>query len=253
MAPQAAPAAAPAADGYLQGISDESFEVLQHFGPEAPAKLNAYACQAEEAVLEALQHQQAQAQRIAQLEQYASDVQDVMAAAQSRMNAMMRILSNPDILADYTDKFFGPEGPAYTPTPSEQARESLAQGMQQVEGDQPLMPRAGDPMDPAMNGDMAAYQQQLAYQQQEQAEAEEASQEAELERRWQLAQQQGQPAPGFQRPQMGGIPAATAPNGNPQAFWGSFSQTMLSNPTEAWKLIDQASPDVLRRKVLVVE
>ena len=39
-------------DGYLSQISDTSLEVLEHFGAEAPAKLNAYACALEDRLIE---------------------------------------------------------------------------------------------------------------------------------------------------------------------------------------------------------
>ena len=48
--PWTAPSAA-ASDEYLQNVSSESLEVLQHFGAEAPALLNRYACVVEDALL----------------------------------------------------------------------------------------------------------------------------------------------------------------------------------------------------------
>ena len=39
-------------DSYLSQISDTSLEVLEHFGAEAPAKLNAYACALEDQLIE---------------------------------------------------------------------------------------------------------------------------------------------------------------------------------------------------------
>ena len=39
-------------DAYLSQISDESLEVLEHFGAEAPVLLNQYACAVEDALIE---------------------------------------------------------------------------------------------------------------------------------------------------------------------------------------------------------
>ena len=39
-------------DSYLSQISDESLDVLEHFGAEAPAKLNKYACVLEDQLIE---------------------------------------------------------------------------------------------------------------------------------------------------------------------------------------------------------
>jgi hypothetical protein len=136
-------------DAYLDNISNESLEVLSHFGPEAPYKLNTYSCQVEDALLEALGHQQNQATAIAQQHQYITNVQDVLAAATADREAMLAILTDPDRLADYTQAFFGPEGPYPIETPAEQAQRALAEGMIQQDG--PIMPPAGNPrMDAAV-------------------------------------------------------------------------------------------------------
>lgn len=44
-------------DAYLDTISPESLKVLEHFGAEAPAILNAYCCTLEDALIKALQEQ----------------------------------------------------------------------------------------------------------------------------------------------------------------------------------------------------
>jgi hypothetical protein len=84
-------------DSYLSTISSESLEVLAHFGPEAPHKLNTYACSLEDALLESLEKQRSQAEQIRQYTAYVEKAQ--------------RILSDPDALLDYVKGFFGPEGP----------------------------------------------------------------------------------------------------------------------------------------------
>lgn len=146
---QAAAAQAPArGDSYLDNISNESLEVLSHFGAEAPVKLNTYACQVEDALLEALQHQHTQASALHQQHAYIQQVQDVLAAAGADREAMLQILTDPDVLSDYTTRFFGPEGPYPIETPAEQAQRALAEGM--IQQDQPLIPRAENPRMDAM-------------------------------------------------------------------------------------------------------
>lgn len=204
-------------DAYLDNVSNESLEVLSHFGPEAPFKLNTYSCQVEDALLEALSHQQNQASAIQQQHEYITQVQDVLAAATADREAMLAILTDPARLADYTTEFFGPNGPYPTETPAEQAQRALAEGMIQQDG--PLMPAAGNP-----RMDVTAQEQ---------------------------VPQQGQP---FQRPQMSMPQPGSAPrmagNGN---VWSQFSQVMDVAPQDAWKVLAQADPESIRTKLLFME
>jgi uncharacterized lipoprotein NlpE involved in copper resistance len=211
---QAAQSVAQRGDSYLDNISNESLEVLSHFGAEAPVKLNTYACQVEDALLQSLQHQHNQAQALTQQHEYITRVQDVLAAATADREAMLQILTEPDQLSDYTQRFFGPEGPYPIETPAEQAQRSLAEGM--VDMNSPLMPYAGNPrMD-------AGYEQPAPQQ--------------------------------FQRPQMpmpnpsGG--QRLAGNGN---VWNQFSSLMDTNPADAWKVLNQAGPEDVRAKILFME
>lgn len=98
-------------DAYLDNISNESLEVLSHFGPEAPFKLNTYACQVEDALLEALKKQQQQAQEIAAQQQTIERLQQSLHAASAERGAMLKILTEPEELLEYVSRFFGPEGP----------------------------------------------------------------------------------------------------------------------------------------------
>lgn len=98
-------------DGYLSQISDASLEVLEHFGAEAPALLNQYACAVEDALIEQVQNGQHQSQQF----------QLAFGAAAEERNAMNVLLTDPDILADYVNDFYGPEGPYPTPTEAEEA------------------------------------------------------------------------------------------------------------------------------------
>ena len=99
---------APVSDSYLSQISDESLEVLEHFGAEAPNLLNTYACAVEDALIEQVQRGQSQAL--------------MLNAAGEERAAMNLMLTDPDVLADYVNDFFGPEGPYPTPTESELAQ-----------------------------------------------------------------------------------------------------------------------------------
>lgn len=98
-------------DAYLSNISNESLEVLSHFGPEAPVKLNTYACQVEDSLLRALQQKQIHEQQLAQQAEYIEKVQECLQTAAAERESMLHILSDPDQLLDYVSKFFGPEGP----------------------------------------------------------------------------------------------------------------------------------------------
>ena len=81
-------------------ISDATRAVVEHFGVEAPGILNQYACALEDMLI-----------------QQAGAMDDLS----GRHNAMQTILTNPDTLADYTDRFFTEvvpvdiDGPAASP------------------------------------------------------------------------------------------------------------------------------------------
>ena len=79
------------------GVSDTSIEVINHFGADAPAVLNNYACQIEDALV--LTNQQL------------SEAVGLLQEMSAEHKAYEKILTDPDVLADYTCEFFGPEGP----------------------------------------------------------------------------------------------------------------------------------------------
>ena len=112
---------AQASDAYLSGISDASLEVLEHFGAEAPALLNQYACAVEDALIE-------------QVQRGNSMVHTLEAAAEER-GAMNVMLTNPDVLADYVNDFFGPNGPYPTETPDETAAREQYEARAQFEAE----------------------------------------------------------------------------------------------------------------------
>tara|TARA_B100001964_G_C14241342_1_gene605182 strand:- start:266 stop:670 length:405 start_codon:yes stop_codon:yes gene_type:complete len=99
------------------------------------------------------------------------------------------ILTNPDVLSDYTLKFFGPEGPY-----------PVYENTQQLE--------------------TPGYRTQVA----------QAPGQAPL------------PAP----------PTAAAPQ-QPQDFWSSFKNQMDRDPSQAWRVINQAQPGVMANKLFVME
>ena len=98
---------ASARDAYLSQISDQSLEVLEHFGAEAPALLNQYACAVEDALVEQVQR--------------GNSLNTMLDAAGEERAAMNLMLTDPDILADYVNDFYGPEGPYPTMTAEESA------------------------------------------------------------------------------------------------------------------------------------
>jgi hypothetical protein len=105
LAAQQQRARAPKRDAYLSQISDDSLEVLEHFGAEAPTLLNQYACAVEDALIEQVRRGQSMSL--------------MLQAAGEERQAMNIMLTNPDVLADYVNEFFGPNGPYPTPTQEE--------------------------------------------------------------------------------------------------------------------------------------
>ena len=110
-----------ARDGYLSQISNESLEVLEHFGAEAPSLLNQYACAVEDALIESVQRGQSQTL--------------MLEAAGEERAAMNLMLTDPDVLADYVNDFYGPNGPYPTPTAEEQAAIQEHQARAQFEAE----------------------------------------------------------------------------------------------------------------------
>ena len=110
-----------AADAYLSQVSDESLEVLQHFGAEAPYLLNQYACAVEDALIE--QVQRAQSQSL------------LLEAAGEERAAMNLMLTDPDVLADYVNDFFGPQGPYPTETTEETMQREAYEARAQFEAE----------------------------------------------------------------------------------------------------------------------
>lgn len=164
--------------------SPESRMVVSNYGTEAPAILNQYALNLEGMLDSAVSWGKQATQT---LTGYAN-----FAVQEHQENlAYNEILTNPDVLSDYTLKYFGPEGPC------------------------------------------PVYET-----------------EADLETR-------GYPTAQVQQPGMNvaGLPAppmAEAPQA-PQDFWGSFKQQMDVDPSQAWRIMNQADPRVMANKLFVME
>jgi hypothetical protein len=165
---------------YLQ-LNNESRHVVEAYGWNAPAVLNNYALQLE-GMLDSAVAWGTEAQNV--LQRYAN-----FSVAEHQENlAYNEILTNPDVLSDYTLKFFGPEGPY------------------PVYEDESQLETRGYPT-------TSAYQALGQF-----------------------------PAP----------PAASAPQ-QPENFWGSFKQQMDVDPAQAWRLLNQAQPQVVANKLFVME
>jgi len=161
--------------------SPETRYVVSAYGVEAPAILNNYALQLEN-MLDSAVAWGSQAKGL--IESYAAFAVN----EHSENLSYNEILTNPDVLSDYTLKFFGPEGPY----PVYESEEELENFGYQTEAVDPYM---------------------------------------------------GQfPAP----------PVAAAPQ-QPENFWGSFKQQMDIDPANAWRLLNQAQPQVVANKLLVME
>ncbi len=117
----AAPAVQSGSDSYLSQISDTSLEVLEHFGAEAPALLNQYACAVEDALIEQVRTTQS--------------MNLMLNAAGEERAAMNIMLTDPDILADYVNDFFGANGPYPTETPQEAYEREQIEAAQQFESE----------------------------------------------------------------------------------------------------------------------
>ena len=119
-------------DAYLSQISDASLEVLEHFGAEAPVLLNQYACAVEDALIEQVQTVQSQSL--------------MLEAAGEERAAMNLMLTDPDVLADYVNDFYGPNGPYPTPTAEEAAYIQNEQARAQFEQEILAQQQAGVPV-----------------------------------------------------------------------------------------------------------
>ena len=169
-------------------LSDQSRYVLSAYGAEAPAILNEYALQLEGMLDSAVAWGQDAQARMAAGQELLNGYAEFAIDEHTENLAYNEILTNPDVLSDYTLKFFGPEGPY------------------PVYEDEAQLETRGYPTAPIQSA---------------------------------LGQF---PAP----------PAASAPQ-QPENFWGSFKQQMDVDPAQAWRLLNQAQPQVVANKLFVME
>lgn len=111
-------------------LSPESRAVLNAFGPEAPGILNNYAVNLEKLLDDAVIWAQDERQCLTDYADYAIWAHDTLCdyaafAVNEHVEnkAYNEILTNPDVLSDYTLQFFGPKGP-YPVYESEQQLET---------------------------------------------------------------------------------------------------------------------------------
>lgn len=196
-------------------LSLESKQVIQAYGPEAPGILNQYALQLENVLDSAVAWgQEAQGtlaqfrdfainehlelnQAVEALEQYqivanASleknvEQEQMIHGLIAQNQAYNQILTNPDILSDYTLRFFGPEGPY--PVYESEAELGLEQSQFNAQQFIQPMPGAPEPAAPVQQGD----------------------------------------------------------------FWAAFDQQMQADPSNAWRLLNMASPQVVQQKLFVAD
>ena len=132
----AAPAQVQVADGYLDAASLESLKVLKHFGQEAPALLNRYSCVLEDALIKQAnniaeiksEYAQKFAEAVDAIQQLRGQIDQhgavVQAAAED--NAAYHImLTNPHVLSEYVNEFFGENGPYPVETSEDRLRADI--------------------------------------------------------------------------------------------------------------------------------
>jgi hypothetical protein len=109
------------------GVSDASLQVIDYFGADAPAVLNTYACNVEDALI------QTNEQLV-----YAVNLLQEMA---QEHKAYETILTDPDVLADYTCEFFGENGPYPVPDDAPVYGQQVGQQFVRPAGAAPVAPQ----------------------------------------------------------------------------------------------------------------
>jgi hypothetical protein len=130
-------------DGYLSEVSNESLEVLQHFGAEAPALLNRYACTVEDALLAQAQQSTQAIEQLQQLHGNLRQLEVALGATLEDNQAYNLLTTDPDLLADYVNEFFGPNGPVPIETPQDRLQADVNAGGYGYQRPQMQMPAPG--------------------------------------------------------------------------------------------------------------
>lgn len=234
---------APASDQFLAGLSDASVEVLNHFGPEAPALLNHYACVVEDALVRQAAQTAEAMQRAQQLQGNLANAHTLITAAAEDNAAYHTILSNPELLGQYTNEFFASQQQAQPAAPmQETARDRLAAEVAYGEATGRMLPprSGGVPVLPTAQpmGFVPGLEPQPA----------QPPQQA-------LQPQQPEAPVGYQRPQLDvQAPAQTSAQGQTGDFWTTFSHLMDTNPAAGAQFLAQyGTPDMLRSRRLLGE
>ena len=109
------------------GVSDASLQVIDYFGADAPAVLNTYACNVEDALIQTNE----------QLIQAVNLLQEMS----QEHRAYETILTDPDVLADYTCEFFGENGPYPVPDDAPVYGQQVGQQFVRPAGAPPVAPQ----------------------------------------------------------------------------------------------------------------
>ncbi len=251
--------AAPTGDQYLGGLSGASLEVLQHFGPEAPALLNHYSCVIEDALLRQAQQTLEVTAQAQQLHQNLQNAHTLITAAAEDNAAYHTILSSPSLLAQYTTEFFGPGGPGELPAApvQEGPRDRLAAEVAYGESSGRMLPPRSGARAPEL---MEGYDQypaggtpqgypQFQAQGQPQLQA-----QGQPQFQAQPPEPQGQPL--YQRPQLEMRPPGQGGSANGNDILATVFALMDSDPRAAAELYSQnmdALPQALRSRQLMGE
>lgn len=100
--------------------------MLNHFGTEAPALLNRYACTVEDALLQQAQQSTEALQQLQQLSQNLQQMELVLNATLEDNKAYNLLTTEPELLADYVNEFFGPDGPVPIELPQDRLAADVA-------------------------------------------------------------------------------------------------------------------------------
>jgi hypothetical protein len=223
-----APQSAPASDGYLNGLSNQSLEVIQHFGTEAPVLLNSYACVLEDSLLNQVAQTQEARQIATTLHEQLGNAHNVIIAAAEDNAAYQTLLSTPALLANYTNEFFGPNGVYPVETAQDRLRAEVEAGERGQSVQRPAVyqqaPQQAQPQ----------YQQALplAAPQYQQAPP-------------QAAPQQPQPMVQYQRPQMEIQAPVQAVSGYQGSAINEFSSLYDQDPAAAAHALYSMNPNDL--------
>lgn len=140
--------------------------MLQHFGAEAPALLNRYACTIEDALLAQAQQSAQALEQLQQLHGNLRQMEVALGATLEDNQAYNKLTTDPDLLADYVNEFFGPNGPVPIETSQDRLQaevESAGYGYQR-----PQMPMPAPGHQPSSNSDFWGNFQQIAEKQPDQ-------------------------------------------------------------------------------------